>query len=206
MFKDKGNGEKMLNDNLIKQMRNYADVNNVPIMTDEGISYLRSYIYKNNIKNILEIGTAIGYSAIIMCGVRDDVTVTTIERDEKRYLEAVKNIKKANLEDRVNLVYHDALDVKLDDTFDLIFIDAAKAQNINFFERFERNLKDKGTIITDNMKFHGLVDKDENDIKSRNLRQLVRKVKKYHEYLEDNEKYETEFLDIGDGLAVSVKR
>lgn len=196
----------MINDNLIKQIKDYADKNNVPIMMDEGIAFLQKYIRENNIKNILEVGTAIGYSAIMMCAVREDITVTTIERDEKRYLEAIKNIKKMELEDRINLIYKDALEVELDDKYDLIFIDAAKAQSIHFFERFEKNLNDGGTIITDNMKFHGLVDKNPEEIESRNLRQLVRKVKKYTEFLENNKAYETEFLELGDGVAVSVKK
>lgn len=196
----------MINDNLIKQIKDYADKNNVPIMMDDGIAFLQKYIRENNIKNILEVGTAIGYSAIMMCAVSEDITVTTIERDEKRYLEAIKNIKKMELEDRINLIYKDALEVELDDKYDLIFIDAAKAQSIHFFERFEKNLNDGGTIITDNMKFHGLVDKNPEEIESRNLRQLVRKVKKYTEFLENNKAYETEFLELGDGVAVSVKK
>ena len=196
----------MLNENIIKQIRDYADKNNVPIMMDEGINYLTNYILENGVKRILEFGTAIGYSAIMMCGVNSDITVTTIERDEKRYLEAVKNIKKMELEDRIDLIYNDALEVNLDGTYDLIFIDAAKAQNIKFFEKFENNLNDNGTIITDNMNFHGLVDKEISEIESRNLRQLVRKVKNYKDFLNYNERYETVFLDIGDGLAVSKKR
>lgn len=196
----------MLNENIIKQIRDYADKNNVPIMLDEGINYLTNYILENGVKRILEVGTAIGYSAIMMCGVNSDITVTTIERDEKRYLEAVKNIKKMELEDRIDLIYNDALEVNLDGTYDLIFIDAAKAQNIKFFEKFENNLNDNGTIITDNMNFHGLVDKEISEIESRNLRQLVRKVKNYKDFLNYNERYETVFLDIGDGLAVSKKR
>jgi predicted O-methyltransferase YrrM len=196
----------MLNENIINQMRDYADTNNVPIMTDDGINYLLNYIKKNNIKNILEIGTAIGYSAIRMCCVDPSITVTTIERDEKRYLEAIKNIKKMHLEDRINLIYNDALEVKLDDKYDLIFIDAAKAQSGKFFERFESNLNSLGTIITDNMNFHGLVAKDNDEIKSRNLRQLVRKVRDYKTFLEDNTGFITEFLDVGDGLAISKKR
>ena len=73
------------------------------------------------------------------------------------------------------------------------------------FEKFERNLADNGTIITDNMSFHGLVEKEPEEIKSRNLRQLVRKVKDYKEFLIKNDDYQTDFLDVGDGLAVSVK-
>lgn len=195
----------MLNENLIKQMKNYAELNNVPIMTDEGIDYLTKYIKDNNIKNILEVGTAIGYSSIMMCGVDENITVTTIERDEKRYLEAVKNIKKFNLENRINLIYKDALEVELEDEYDLIFIDAAKAQNRKFFERYEKNLAKDGTIITDNMNFHGLVNTDPSNIESRNLRQLVRKVREYKEFLDNNETFKTEFLNIGDGLAISKR-
>jgi len=196
----------MNRDTIIQQMREYALDNNVPIITDDGLHYLLDYIKNNQVKRILEIGTAIGYSAICMCSIDPDIVVTTIERDEKRYLEAVKNIKKTRLEDRIHLIYHDALDVSLEDEYDLIFIDAAKAQNIKFFERFEGNLKNGGTIITDNMNFHGLVQMDSREIESRNLRQLVRKVNNYKEFLEENTKYRTEFLNIGDGLAVSVKK
>ena len=190
-------------DNYIKQIVDYAERNNVPIMTEGGIDYLTKYIQKNNIVKILEVGTAIGYSAIRMCSVRDDIVVTTIERDEKRYMEALKNIKKLKLEDRINLIFNDALDVNLEEEFDLIFIDAAKAQNEKFFEKFKINLKSGGTIITDNMNFHGLVDKDINEIESRNLRQLVRKIKDYKEFLIKNKEFTTEFIDIGDGIAVS---
>lgn len=197
----------MIYSSVLNQIKNYADENNIPIMHEDGIHYLMDYIRKNRIKNILEIGTAIGYSAIMMCSVDSSITVTTIERDEKRYLEAVKNIKKMEMEDRINLIYKDALEVNLEDNkYDLIFIDAAKAQNLNFFEKFEYNLADKGTIVTDNMNFHGLVYKDEKEIESRNLRQLVRKVKNYREFLENNRKYRTEFLNIGDGIAISVKK
>lgn len=188
----------------IQEIKNYAEENNVPIMTDEGITFLTNYIVKHKIKKILEIGTAIGYSAIMMALTDPEVEVTTIERDEKRYLEAVRNIKKFQLEDRIHLIYKDAFDVKLSEKFDLIFIDAAKAQNIKFFEMFEDNLNKKGTIITDNMNFHGLVDKDETEIQSRSLRALIRKIKAYTDFLKENTKYETDFLDIGDGLAIST--
>ena len=195
----------MVNENIIKQIKDYAELNNVPIMMDESINFIMKYIKDNNIKNILEIGTAIGYSAIMMSSVDSDIFITTIERDEKRYLEALKNIKKLKLEDRIQLIYHDALDVKLEDTYDLILIDAAKAQNQKFFQKFEKNLAPRGTIITDNMQFHGLVEQENKDIKSRNLRQLVRKVKDYKTFLEKNIRYETKFYNIGDGLAISRK-
>jgi predicted O-methyltransferase YrrM len=196
----------MKKNQFILQMKEYAEENHVPIMTDDGLQYLLQYIKKHHVKKILEIGTAIGYSAICMCGVSDDIEVTTIERDEPRYLEAVLNVEQAELEDRIHLIFQDALEVELDDMFDLIFIDAAKAQNIKFFERFEKNLKQGGTFITDNMDFHGMVQVDEDKIESRNVRQLVHKVKNYIAFLQENQNYDTQFLSIGDGLAVSVKK
>lgn len=189
---------------IIRNIKDYAKKEKVPIMQDEGISFLTTFIIKNQTKNILEIGTAIGYSAIMMALCNPNVKITSIERDEKRYLEAIKNIKKLNLENRITLIFNDALNVKLDDKYDLIFIDAAKSQNIKFFEKFEKNLDPRGYIITDNMMFHGYVEKDEKDIKNRDLRGLVRKIKLYIEYLENHPKYKTVFHNkIGDGIAVT---
>lgn len=191
---------------LLREMKQYAEVNNVPIMMDEGIDFLTTFILKNHVKNVLEIGTAIGYSAIMMALVDPNLKITTIERDEIRYLEALKNVKAFGLENRITLIYNDAFNVKLEEKFDLIFIDAAKAQNIKFFEMFERNLEYRGVIITDNLKFHGLVDKKEEEIKSKNLRALVRKIKDYVDYLKTNEKYNTEFFEVGDGISVSTRK
>ena len=142
---------------IVKEIRTYAKENNVPIMLDDGIEFLTKYIVENKINTVLEIGTAIGYSAIMMALANPNLTVTTIERDEKRYLEALKNIKKLNLENRITLIFNDALDVNIEGKYDLIFIDAAKAQSIKFFEKFERNLNPGGVIVTDNLEFHGLV-------------------------------------------------
>jgi predicted O-methyltransferase YrrM len=192
---------------LIQEIIDYAQENKVPIMQQEGIIYLTNYIENSNIHSVLEIGTAIGFSAIMMALTKEDIHITSIEKDESRYMEALKNVKKLNLEDKITLLFKDALDVSLDKTFDLIFIDAAKSKNTDFFEKFSTKLNDNGTIITDNMMFHGYVDKDESEIKNRNLRGLVRKVKDYREYLKNNKKFETEFLDdIGDGIAISRKK
>lgn len=189
----------------IKEMEEYASINNIPIMQKDGIEFLLKYIKENNIKNILEIGTAIGYSSIRMALLDEDIYVTTIERDEDRYNEAKNNINSFNLQNRIKLIYKDALEVELNDQFDLIFIDAAKAQNIKFFEKYKRNLKNNGTIITDNMYFHGLIFKSDKDIDSRNLRQLMRKLKNYHKFLKENKEYKTEFIDLGDGIAITKK-
>ncbi len=190
----------------IRKIKEYAKRENIPIMQEEGIEFLTTFIIKHQIKSILEIGTAIAYSAIEMASVNSDIHITTIERDEKRYLEAVKNVKKLGLEQQITLIFKDALDVKLEEKYDLIFLDAAKGQNIRFFENFDHNLKKEGYMITDNMNFHGYVEKDLASIKSKNLKSLVRKIKEYHEFLKQNENYTVEFYSQGDGIAVAKKK
>ncbi len=193
-------------DKDIKELKEYAILENIPIMQDEGIEFLTNFIIKKQLKNILEIGTAIGYSAIMMARTRDDIHITTIERDETRYMEALKNIKKFNLEDRITLIFNDALNVKLEGEFDLIFIDAAKGKNKDFFEHFEANLSLDGYIITDNMDFHGYVAMKEEDIPSKNILGIVRKIKDYTYFLENHMLYKTTIYKIGDGIAVTERR
>ena len=104
------------------------------------------------------------------------------------------------------VIFSDAFEVELTEEFDLIFIDAAKAQSIKFFEKFELNLKQNGSIITDNLNFHGMVQIDEKEIASRNVRGIVRKTKAYIEFLKENKNYDTTFYDIGDGISISIKK
>ncbi len=190
----------------IKEMERYAEANNVPIIERDSIEFVNKYIQMNGVKKILELGTAIGYSAILMANASEDVEITTIERDEKRYREAVKNVNKVGLDKRIEIVFNDALEVNLAGfKYDLIFIDAAKGQYIKFFEKFENYLNPGGIIITDNLKFHGLVQNKEK-IESRNVRGLVTKIEKYIEFLKGNEEFITRFYDIGDGLSVSFKK
>lgn len=184
----------------------YAKDNNVPIMLPDGIEFLLNYIKENNVKTILEIGTAIGYSAIKMALISNDIKVTTIERDIDRYNEAIKNISDFSLENQINVIYADAFDVDLTEKFDLIFIDAAKSQYIKFFEKFKYNLNETGTIISDNLEFHGLVENKENVSLSRNVRGLVRKINEYVAFLKDNREFKTDFYSIGDGIGVSVRK
>ena len=190
----------------IQKLKDYAKLESIPIMQDEGIDFLTSFVEKKQIKNILEIGTAIGYSAIMMAKVSSDIHITTIERDEARYLEALKNIKKFNLEDRITLVFNDALNVEFDEMYDLIFIDAAKGKNQDFFTHFEKNLNNDGYIITDNMGFHGYVEMNEEELPSKNIRGIVRKIKDYIYFLENNMVYKTIIYKIGDGIAVTERR
>ena len=189
----------------LEEMEKYAKEHSVPIMEKEGIEFLTKYIKDNNVKSILEIGAAIGYSAIKMASISDDIKVTTIERDSFRYNEAVKNIEYNNLSDRINIILGDALEEKIEGSYDLIFIDAAKAQSIKFFEKYSPLLNDKGTIITDNINFHGLTFSD-SPAPTRNLRQLTRKIKTYLEFLENNKEYDYKYINIGDGVIVSKKK
>ena len=191
---------------VIKDMERYAEANNVPIIERDSIEFIKKYIKLNDVKKILEIGTAIGYSAIMMASSSDDVEVTTIERDDKKYREAVRNVNRVGMDKRIEIVFNDALDVNLaGHKYDLIFIDAAKGQYIKFFEKFENYLNPGGVIITDNLKFHGLV-KNKEQIESRNVLGLVNKIEKYIEYLKENDEYITKFYDIGDGLSVSFRK
>ncbi len=190
----------------ILEMEQYAKDKNVPIIEKDSIAYIMKYIKSNNVKNILEIGSAIGYSAILMASSSKDVKVTTIERDETRYMECLKNVKKCGFDKEVNVVFQDALEVNLTGvSYDLIFIDAAKGQYKKFFEKFKFFLAEGGVIITDNLKFHGYVGKKET-IDSKNLRGIVDKIESYIEFLKSNEEFETEFIDIGDGISVSKRK
>ena len=119
---------------------------------------------------------------------------------------AKSNINELNLNDRINVIFNDALlsyDELKDNQFDMIFIDAAKAQYTKFFEMYEPLLTKNGIIVCDNMLFHGLTEDDESNM-SRSLRGLVRKLNDFKEYLNKNEKYDTTLFDIGDGISVSI--
>ncbi len=189
---------------MLQELEEYARINHVPIMVPDGINYLTNYIKENNVKNILEIGTAIAYSAIKMCLVDDDIKVTTIERNPDMIVKAKENIKKFNMEDRITIIEGDALDVEVEGSYDLIFIDAAKSQYIKFFDKYSKLLKDNGTIVTDNLNFHGLRENIDS-IESKNLRSMMRKLNDYINFLKDNKEYNTEFINIGDGIGITKR-
>ena len=189
----------------LRVIEDYAHENNIPIMLSDGIKFLTDFIKKNNVKRILEIGSAIGYSAIRMALVDSDISVVTIERDTIRYNEAVKNINDFALSERIDIRLADALECDVSGEFDLIFIDAAKAQYIKFFEKYKSNLAKDGVIISDNLSFHGMVDNVES-ITNRNTKQLVGKIIKYVDFLKNNEEFDTEFISIGDGIGISRRK
>ena len=194
--------KKETND-LLVSFRAFAKENDVPIITYEGLQFLVQVIKLRGIKKVLEIGTAIGYSSIAMT-MKTDVEVTTIERNEEMIKLAKVNIAKANMEDRITVIHQDALEVDESTLgqFDLIFIDAAKSQSIKFFEKYESLLTDKGVIVTDNLLFHDLFNQE---VRDRNLKQLLRKIDAFNKYVVDKEGYNTYIYTLGDGMSLSIK-
>ena len=190
---------------VIMRIEKEAKEESIPIIEKDSIKFIMKYIKLNNVKSILEIGTAVGYSAILMASVSDDIEITTIERDEKRYIRAVSNVNECGLDKRIEVVFQDALEANLvGRSYDIIFIDAAKSQNIKFFEKFSHYLSPNGIIITDNMNFHGLVGGETSEL-SKNVSSMIRKIEEYKEFLKNNEEFTTKFYDIGDGLSISFR-
>ncbi len=182
----------------------YAAKNSIPIMRDGGIDFICNYIKEHKIKHILEIGTAIGFSAIEFARVAPDITVTTIELDIDRHIKALQNIHDSGLDQRIKAINADALQLQLDDTFDMIFIDAAKGQYINFFEKYKANLAPQGVFICDNLSFHGMVD-DLTLTHNYSTVKLVKKIRKYIEFLKQNQEFSTTFYTNGDGISISKR-
>lgn len=194
--------------NFILELEQYAVDNNVPIVTKEGLELIKLLVKINNCKNILEIGTAIGYCSINLALLDKEIHIDTIERKEAMYNKANENIKKINLENQITTFIDDALEFDIsklnNKKYDLIFIDAAKAQYRRFFEKYMVLLNENGIIVSDNLLFHGLVEQE--IIDGKDLRALIRKIKNYNNWLFENEEFDTTFLRIGDGMAISLKK
>lgn len=189
----------------LNKLKDYATENSVPIMFDEGIEFIVNYIKENDVSFILEIGTAIGYSAIKFAQIHPEIRIFTIEYDIERYQKAVENITKLNLDDQITVFLGDALKFDFTEKFDLIFIDGAKSQYVNFFEKYKNNLKKDGVFISDNLFFHGMVENPELTQNYSTIK-LLRKLKRYIDFLKANPHFETTFYEIGDGVAVSRKK
>ena len=204
------------NSKVIKDMHQYALQNKVPIISDEGLVYLLELVRLTNAKKILEVGTAIGYSAMQMASISKDIHIDTIEREIEVYNVATSYITQAKMDKQIHLILKDGLEVTKNDLmgiedyeYDLIFIDAAKAQYKKFFELFSPYLKKGGIVVCDNLLFHGLVGltgkEREEQITTKNLKGLVKKIEEFNEWLAKKKGYKTDFLRIGDGMAVSIK-
>ena len=189
---------------VIEDARVYGNMNNVPIMSIDSINEIKKIINENNIKSILEIGTAIGYSTLCFAECSSVNRITSIERDINRYNIAVNNINNSGI-DYIELICDDALNTVINDKYDLLIIDAAKSQNMKFFNKYKENLNEGGIIIIDNLDFHGFVG-NSSSIKSRNLRQMVRKIERFINFLDNNSEYDVEYIEVGDRLGVCKKK
>ena len=191
----------------ISEIKNFADFHSVPIMKDEGIDFICDYISKHKVGRLLEIGTAIGFSSINFARTAADLFVSTIEMDIERYKAAVRNIADNNLSDRITVYLGDAgaWTPPEGETYDLIFIDGPKAQYINHFERFKDSLAPGGVIITDNLSFHGMVE-DLSLTHNYSTIKMMRKIRRFINFLKQNKEFNTTFYDIGDRISVSVRR
>lgn len=198
---------RIINQNKeLLEIEQYGIENNIPIITKDSLETVLTLINAISAKKILEIGTAIGYSSSCFV-INSDRKIDTIERNQEMVKIAGENIKKLNLEKQVNIIYSDALEIdneSLSKDYDVLFIDAAKAQSIKFFNKFSSLVKDDGIIITDNILFHGCVENQEG--LSKNVKNMVKKIDEYNKFLFEHEEYDTYFLECGDGLAVSKKK
>ncbi len=196
-------------DPFFVEMEKYAEEHHVPIMDRGGIDLFISLLRIQQPQRILEIGSAIGYSAIRIAEALPEASIVTIERDAGRYASAVDYITRRNLADRVTIFEADALltesDEILSQTYDALFIDAAKGQYQRFFEKYSPAVSTGGIIYCDNMFMHGVVLHEEKDIPRRN-RTMIRNIKAFTEWVMENPDFETTLLDVGDGLLIAVKK
>jgi predicted O-methyltransferase YrrM len=195
---------------LLQEMERYAKEERVPIMELLGMETLLQLLRMHQPDTILEIGTAIGYSAIRMAAAVPKSTIVTIERDKERYDKALYFIGKANKQEQIHVLFGDAFEVTEEiqsrAPYDMIFIDAAKGQYQKFFELFEPYLSENGIIISDNVLFKGYVAEAEEAIETKRIRSLTAKIKKYNEWLMSHPKFHTMILPIGDGIAITKRR
>lgn len=189
-------------------MEQFAEQNNVPIIMENSLVWLAHFFADKKITNILEIGSAIGYSALQFNRLTG-AAIVGVERDETRHAKALENTA---LTDDVTIFLDDAQsdaffkEAANKAPYDILFIDATKRQNQLFFEKFAPLVKPGGYIITDNLAFHGLA-KTEAEIANlhRRIRPMIRSIIAYSEWLETLDGYTTDFIDVGDKLAITKK-
>lgn len=182
---------------------------NIPIMQREGLEFMINVFKENDCHCCLEIGSAIGYSAMMLVSNIDNFKVETIELNDERYFEAINNIKDNNLQEKIIIHHDDALVFDCNSLvlkkYDCLFIDAAKAQYQKFFEKYIGLIKEDGVCIVDNLDFHGMIFDIEN-IKNRNTKQLVKKIKRFKDWIFNNDEYDVTYYHVGDGICVIRKR
>lgn len=192
---------------LFREMETFAEKERVPIMDQAAIDVMLQIMRIQNPTKILEIGTAIGYSALRMADALSQAQITTMEIDPVRVQEAGQYIRESGVQERINILEGDALELveKAIESgpYDAIFIDASKGQYMKFFNIYEPLLTGQGCIYSDNVLFRGYVAKETVD--NRRLRGIARKMKDFNRFLMNHEGYITTIIPVGDGLAISKK-
>lgn len=199
---DQGNGA------FLDQLEQEAKRDLVPIIRREMQSFLKVLLQIKKPKRILEVGTAVGFSALLMCdNTPDDTTVTTIEKYEKRIPIAKENFKKAGMEHRIIFLEGDAMDIlkELKGTYDFIFMDAAKGQYIHFMPEIMRLLEKDGILVSDNVLQEGDIIESHFAVERRN-RTIYKRMREYLYELKHDERLLTSIIPIGDGAAVSIRK
>ncbi|WP_373898528.1 O-methyltransferase [Haloimpatiens sp. FM7315] len=191
---------------VLKELEEFAHNNAVPIVQKETAQFLELMINMKKPKRILELGTAIGYSSILMClSSNMQAKITTVERDEKMIELAKENIQKYKLDNNIEIIKGECLDAlsNMKDTFDFIFIDAGKGHYNHFLPHCLRMLNKEGVIVADNVLFRGMVASDEL-VKRRKIT-IVKRMREYLNMINDKE-FLTSTIPMGDGIAVTVRR
>jgi len=187
----------------LNKIKEKALEDHIPIIMDDTLEVIEDYLKEKNVERILEIGTAVGYSAICFTKVlSEEGIIDTIERDEKRVKQAKINIEKAEVEDKINIYEGDAVEIlpTLNEKYDVVFIDAAKGKYPFFLKEALRMIKENGVIFADNILYKGYVMSDYNKHKQRTA---VRNLREYIKEVSENPNLDTEILEVGDGLAIS---
>jgi len=184
--------------------RDFAEKKGIPIIADESVRHIEGLIHEHGLRNILEIGTAVGYSAIRLASVSSEIRVTTLERNPRMALKAREFISASACAERITLVETEALrwSPPAGATFDMLFIDAAKSRYKAFFDRFTPYLGPGGVVIIDNVLFRGL---DETAL-NRRQKPLVKKIERFNRYFLAHEDFDSEILAVDDGLGIAVKK
>lgn len=188
---------------VLETIKQKALKEHIPIIMDDTLEVIKNFLTQLRPKRILEIGTAVGYSAICFSKfLSEDGIIDTIERDEERIKEARENIKNMDLEDKIQIYEGDAVEIlpTLNEKYDAVFIDAAKGKYPFFLKEALRMIKPNGIIFADNILYKGYVMSDYNKHKQRTA---VRNLREYIKEVSENPNLETEILEVGDGLAVS---
>lgn len=193
-----------MNKQELEKIKKEALEEHVPIIMDDTLEVISKILIEKKPVRILEIGAAVGYSAICFSEYLDeDGKIDTIERDIERIEKAKKNIKKAEVEEKINLYEGDAVEIlpTLDEKYDVVFIDAAKGKYPFFLSEAMRMLNKNGIIIADNVLYKGYVMSDYNKHKQRTA---VRNLREYIKEVAENPMLDTKILEVGDGLAISI--